>query len=201
MSGSIETAILVTGIGHATYYRWQRKVRDGVATRLEENFVRESEAACADLKLRCENLLFKHGQKALEGARLLAGEKISRGVEGLGQQAATQRNFPDTRAIGSARDPGKVRERFIDGLHGTRRNRLLDNQESSLDRALPGQGRYRGARSPYCGSENPYKFAASELTYRCRKSKIEVQGHHCCYYTFAKESSSDQVSFIRCCKF
>jgi transposase len=63
MSGSIETAIKYTGIGRATYYRWQRRVRDGCARPSETKFIRAAEAACADRKMRCEQLLSKHMQK------------------------------------------------------------------------------------------------------------------------------------------
>lgn len=63
ISGSIETAILATGIGRATYYRWQRKVRDGCASLSETKFIRAAEAACADTKMRYEQKLLKHGEK------------------------------------------------------------------------------------------------------------------------------------------
>jgi hypothetical protein len=57
MSGSIETAIKLTGLGRATYYRWSRSVRDGRGSLLQNNFIRAAEAACADIKLRCEQRL------------------------------------------------------------------------------------------------------------------------------------------------
>lgn len=63
ISGSIETAIRLTGIGRATYYRWQREERDGCASLWETEFIQAVETTCADTKMRCEQLLWKHMQK------------------------------------------------------------------------------------------------------------------------------------------
>ncbi len=63
MSGSIETAIKITGMSRETFYRWRRRVRDGRANPAQTSFIHAVEAACSNPKLRCEELLTKHGKK------------------------------------------------------------------------------------------------------------------------------------------
>jgi hypothetical protein len=62
MTGSIEYAIKATGIGRETYYRWARTVHDGGGSQIQKSLIRRVEAALANPKLRCEQLLSKHCQ-------------------------------------------------------------------------------------------------------------------------------------------
>ena len=62
-TGSIETAIKLTGLDHGTYYRWQSRVRKGEGTQFQTKFVLAVDAACADTKMRREVLLWKHMKK------------------------------------------------------------------------------------------------------------------------------------------
>ena len=63
MTGSIETAIQLTGIGRGTYYRWQSRVRKGEGTQFQTKFILAVEAAWGDTKMRSEHLLLKHMEK------------------------------------------------------------------------------------------------------------------------------------------
>ena len=60
-SGSIETAIAVTGIGRASYYRWVSKVREGTGSARQVKFISAVGQVEAEIKMLLEHQLFKHG--------------------------------------------------------------------------------------------------------------------------------------------
>jgi hypothetical protein len=64
ISGSIETAIMGSGIGRTTYYRWVRLVREGKATSKQRKFIVEVENAESAVKAHREQMLMKHGKKS-----------------------------------------------------------------------------------------------------------------------------------------
>ena len=63
ISGSIETAILRTGIGRTTYYRWVRMVREGQATPKQQKFIAEVDKAEGAVKAYREQMFTKHSNK------------------------------------------------------------------------------------------------------------------------------------------
>lgn len=60
VTGSIETAIKITGIGRETYYGWSRRVRGGEGNTLERKFINAVEKAEGEIKMIREIALTKH---------------------------------------------------------------------------------------------------------------------------------------------
>jgi len=57
VSGSIQTAIMDTGIGRESYVRWAREVRERRASKAKVKFIRAAEQAEADFKMLRERQL------------------------------------------------------------------------------------------------------------------------------------------------
>jgi hypothetical protein len=60
ISGSIETAILTTGIGRESYYGWARSVRAGAGSVMARKFIAAVDKAEGETKLIREHALQKH---------------------------------------------------------------------------------------------------------------------------------------------
>jgi hypothetical protein len=63
VSGSIQTAIMATGIGRDSYDRWAREVRERRASKAKVKFIRAAEQAEADIKTLREHQLSLHFDK------------------------------------------------------------------------------------------------------------------------------------------
>ena len=59
ISGSIPSAITATGIGRESFYRWARRVRQGIGSKAEERFIKAVTIAEGEVKMRAEVMLAK----------------------------------------------------------------------------------------------------------------------------------------------
>jgi len=63
LSGSIESAITLSGIGRSTYYRWRGKVRAGGGNKLQRRFSQAVDKGEGQIKMMREHQLSKHFEK------------------------------------------------------------------------------------------------------------------------------------------
>src|SRR5271165_5937850 len=64
VTGSIETAIAMTGIGRESFYRCKRHVRQGRGTEMERRFIGAVDQSEGEIKLRREYQLGQHAEKS-----------------------------------------------------------------------------------------------------------------------------------------
>ncbi len=63
LSGSIESAITLSGIGRSTYYRWRGKVHEGGGNKLQRRFFQVVDKTEGQIKMMREQQLTKHFEK------------------------------------------------------------------------------------------------------------------------------------------
>src|SRR6266849_5314999 len=63
LSGSIESAITLSGIGRSTYYRWRGKVHEGGGNKLQRRFFQAVDKSEGQIKRMREHQLTKHFEK------------------------------------------------------------------------------------------------------------------------------------------
>ena len=76
VTGSIETAIRVTGMGRESFYRCKRHVRQGRGTEMEQRFFRAVDQSEGEVKLRREYQLGLHAEIELEIHSMVARAEV-----------------------------------------------------------------------------------------------------------------------------